>query len=676
MWLFRDLTGGDTRDYFSDAYRWFQTGFTPISWSPLYIWFYGSLLRVSPDAFVVTTLHRWLIVMILAVLVLALMRRLLPPEVAWLMAAWWVILPIDFDALYEVHLFALIPVVGSALLILGKPSPWRRGGALALMVAASFLMRNELFLASGLLAAMLAGTWLWKALRNPTGPRLNLPFAAAYVVPLIGTCLLVGYSYRHANDAGYISQILEQKHTLNICQTYAYGYEQRHADYTKSPWTDCQELMTRVYGEREPSLADAVRRNPKAMMEHFLWNINLIPNGLEVLLFNKSFGKVTPDYAPVDQSWLALPCSVILLGICVMGGFRLWRDRRYWWEEWLKSRVWGWVLLMAVGCVTVGVIISQRPRPSYMFSLGILLRAAVGMCLLALIHKSPWGRRLVVAFPVIAVAAVAMSRSFYAANYQGRPRPVLTGYERLAKYEKVLRAPNAVLLSPGYGEELCNYVGKGGCRSLNYYDLVRTRVSAATPWPRALEEAGVTVFYADEGVLADPASREFVSKAKSFGWETVALMEGTRENWRLLHRISLQEVEVSETSDVTLGDPRLSLGSGWYGSEVSRNLRFRWSNGDAQIVVGPGEPSATLGLDIDPGPSVKAFPLVVQILDGTGNVMQTATMSSRMTITIQLPPAAPRPFTLVVHAADGAGKPVPHDPRILKFRVFKMMINW
>jgi hypothetical protein len=61
MWLFRDLTHGDTRDYFFDAYRWFQTGITPITWSPLYIWFYGSLLHVSPDAFVVTTLHRWLI---------------------------------------------------------------------------------------------------------------------------------------------------------------------------------------------------------------------------------------------------------------------------------------------------------------------------------------------------------------------------------------------------------------------------------------------------------------------------------------------------------------------------------------------------------------------------------------------------------------------------------------
>jgi hypothetical protein len=114
MWRLRDLTPGDTSDYFVSAHRLFQSGSAPITWSPLYIAFYSSLLHLSSDAFLVTTLHRWLIVLTLAVLVLALMRRLLPPGVAWFMAAWWVILPINFDALYEVHLFVVIPVICSA----------------------------------------------------------------------------------------------------------------------------------------------------------------------------------------------------------------------------------------------------------------------------------------------------------------------------------------------------------------------------------------------------------------------------------------------------------------------------------------------------------------------------------------------------------------------------------
>src|SRR6266850_1085590 len=157
VWHYRDLTSGDTSSYFINSYRWFQSGSTPITWSPLYITFYSSLLHLSADAFVVTTLHRWLIVTALAVLVLALMRRLLPPDVAWFMAAWWVILPINFDALYEVHIFAVIPVVCAALLMLAKPSAWYRGGGLALLFAASLLMRNELLLATGLLATLLLG---------------------------------------------------------------------------------------------------------------------------------------------------------------------------------------------------------------------------------------------------------------------------------------------------------------------------------------------------------------------------------------------------------------------------------------------------------------------------------------------------------------------------------------
>src|SRR5579871_2787778 len=73
MWRFRDLTTGDTSSYFINAHQWFQQGFTPIAWSPLYISFYGSLLHLSSDAFVVTTLHRWLIVVSLSALVLAVM---------------------------------------------------------------------------------------------------------------------------------------------------------------------------------------------------------------------------------------------------------------------------------------------------------------------------------------------------------------------------------------------------------------------------------------------------------------------------------------------------------------------------------------------------------------------------------------------------------------------------
>ena len=674
MWSLRDLTSGDTSAYFVNAYRWFQTGLTPICWSPLYIWFYGSLLHLSSDVFVITTMHRLFTVLILAMLVLALMRQLLPPEIAWLMAAWWVILPIGFDALYEVHLFAVIPIATAAVFVL-RTSSWWRGSALALMVAASFLMRNELFLASGLLAGTLAGALLWKAIRDPKARGFNLAPAVAYVVPLIGACLLVAYSYRHASDAGRISETLKRKHTLNICQTYAFGYQQRHADFTKSPWVDCQELMLRTYGEPEPTLTEAIRRNPAAMMEHFLWNVRLLPDGLEVLLLNRCFGTVTPDYAPIIQSWIALPLTFVILGIGFVGGARLWRDRRDWWDTWLKSRAWGWLLLMAVGCVTVGVMISQRPRPSYMFALGILLRAATGMCIFGLVRRSVNPRWLSLAFPVTTIAAVVLVPSFYIRNSTGRPRPLFTGYERIAEYEPLLRAPRATLVSPGYGGELCNYAGRGECRPLDYYEL-RTHISPVMPWPKMLEMSGATVFYADEVVLADPVCRDFVSNAKTFGWETVAYQNAPHQYWRLLHKISPERPGTKETEDITLGNERLILESGWYDLEVSQGVRFRWSNGDAKILLNAGSPStSTVSVDIEPGPSVRHIPLIVQVRDGAGKVIQTVELPGRRTITIRLPPQSARTVSLVLHAADGDGKPVPHDPRILKFRVFQVLLN-
>ena len=120
--------------------------------------------------------------------------------------------------------------------------------------------------------------------------------------------------------------------------------------------------MSRIYGKPEPSPRETLQRSPCAMAGHFLWNIRLIPYGLPVLLFNISSSGVTPDYAPVRTSKLAWICSVILLLVVTSGLIWLLRERQYWWEKWLKERVWGWLLLATGAIVTAGVMISQRPR--------------------------------------------------------------------------------------------------------------------------------------------------------------------------------------------------------------------------------------------------------------------------------------------------------------------------
>ena len=72
------------------------------------------------------------------------MRRLLPHWIALLVAAWWAVLPINFDTASTVHLFAVIPVLAAWLLALGH-ARWMRGAALATLVVTTVLVETVLY---------------------------------------------------------------------------------------------------------------------------------------------------------------------------------------------------------------------------------------------------------------------------------------------------------------------------------------------------------------------------------------------------------------------------------------------------------------------------------------------------------------------------------------------------
>src|SRR5262249_51143111 len=130
IWDIKDITSGDTSSYFGTAKKWADGFLVDIVWSPLYTAFYGSLLFVTADTYNATIMHRVVIVLAAAVGVLFVMRQLLPPNLALLGAAWWAILPINYNTLYEVHLFALLPILLVWALVLGKDAAWARGAGL------------------------------------------------------------------------------------------------------------------------------------------------------------------------------------------------------------------------------------------------------------------------------------------------------------------------------------------------------------------------------------------------------------------------------------------------------------------------------------------------------------------------------------------------------------------
>ena len=73
--------------------------------------------------------------------------------------------------------------------------------------------------------------------------------------------MLCGLAYR-ASTVKYpdLSALMHDKHTVNMAQVYAFGYQQRHPEWTASPWLECYSLMEETFGNR---IADAPGDDPR-----------------------------------------------------------------------------------------------------------------------------------------------------------------------------------------------------------------------------------------------------------------------------------------------------------------------------------------------------------------------------------------------------------------------------
>jgi hypothetical protein len=558
VWQYRDLTHGDESGYYSRAFLWFKDLAVDIVWSPLYTAFFGTLMHLSSDAYVVTTLHRLIIVLVLDLMILALMRRLLPHWIAWPIAAWWVILPVNFDTASTVHLFVVIPVLAAWLLILYKPGPWARGGAIALLLVTTLLVRNEYLVATAALAIVCLW-WETRGARQADGqptPRSRSRLAG-YGAPLLLACAVVLFFY--ARSVYQVPELwaggtlqrymppwsahsgLTPKHTYNMCQVYAVGYQQRHPDWSANPMLDCSGLMASTFGTPMPSLGEMLRRNPVATLQHFWWNITLAPSGIQLLLFNASAGAVNPDYFPAQlRSRGALVLSLITGSILALGLFLLYRDRRFWWEHWLKDRALGWLAMLSVVAVAGLSIPTQRPRPAYLFCQGIVLMALTGMCVFAISRRWPVVQALSRWLPVVMVASLVVVPDYYRSD--GGARPLLTLYRRLAPFEAVFNRPDSVFLVSGYPIEIHDYVGHNYFTSplVNADYAILDRAPADRPLTSFLDERGINLFYVDEArrqeLSANPLHRSFLTSPESAGWKVLGGQDTATGTWMLLQK--------------------------------------------------------------------------------------------------------------------------------------------
>ncbi|MCC7010909.1 MAG: hypothetical protein IT184_19005 [Acidobacteria bacterium] len=509
-----------------------------IVWSPLYTAFYGTVYALLRDAYAATTVHRVAIVLAATAGVLAVMRRLLPPALALLVAVWWAVMPINFNTLYEVHLFALLPLLAILLIVGHVRGSVGRGLALGVFLTSAVLVRNELFLASGLFACLcgLAEIRSDKARKEWRGVSGRL---AWYLAPMmVAAVVCTMFLSRSIVRGPALSAHVAAKHTVNMCQVYAFGYSQRHPEWHESPWTECYALAAATFGSPTPTFRQMVVANPRAVLAHMSWNLALVPAGLQLALFNRTWGGANPDYAPVEHpdSALAVVLSGAALVVTLLAARALWRDRRQWWQAWYRSRAMLWGAMASISVVSLPVILTQRPRPSYLFGLTVCLMAVCASAVQILTRRwSGWHGRAAAAIVLVSLIVVS---PYYAEHRSSRP--LMNAYRALRPVVPVLNRLNGRVVLGDFAWELQSYLGLVGAASYDSYDFLMAAQSAGGGLERALDDTMVSALFVQPRIRGDlsrmPGGDRLLQDPEAHGWQKRMLASNGGAEWILLFR--------------------------------------------------------------------------------------------------------------------------------------------
>jgi hypothetical protein len=530
VWATKDLVAGDTSSYFLDVAGWAHQLHDSILWSPLYTNVWGSLLWLTgsvPDSSLIVRLGTILIV---DILVFAIARRLAGPALGLLVALWWVVLPPNFDVLYDVHLYGVILPLLGVLLLLRDTGSRTRGIVLGIFVGSTLLLRNELLLATLALFATMA--WVeWRRGVAGQGRRLALH----YGTPLVVVLALGGFFYERSHVKGsQLGPVLGVKHTLNICQAYAFNFQQRHPEsFTGNPFIDCQPLIQATFEAPTPTFTDAVLNNPRAMAAYVAWNGRLMFSGLQVALFGKTSTADQPDYTQVETNRAhVLLLTAFLLQLIVAGAIVVWRDRQYWRRTWLPEHAWGVLVLLFLSMTAVIVGLTQRPRAEYLFALTFTIMLAAAVAVRAILRRAPGFARLPAVGAFAVAAAILLAVPSHYRDTHGRP--ILDGVRRLEPVRDRLTVPGSTLISDGWGGDICRYLAE----SFREYCLPVGQEALLAQvrehgWKRALEETGADVVYVSESFALTPEIATFVARAPKLGWTAANSGESESGAWKV-----------------------------------------------------------------------------------------------------------------------------------------------
>ncbi len=322
-----------------------------------------------------------------------------------------------------------------------------------------------------------------------------------------------------------------------MCQVYAAGYAQRHPTWRSNPWTGCRQLAQATFGDATPTLARMLASNPRAVREHVRWTLALLPAGLQLALFNATWGNANPDYAPVEYpnsafaALASLAASLIITAALVVA-LRSWR---FGWARWFGERRGVGLAMLAVAVASVPVILIQRPRPSYLFALTVFLMAVIGSAVHVLTHRWPRWR------DGVAVGACALAVLLVPPYFVRHPseRPLYTAYRVLRPLSTAIADPQGHVVLGDYAEELRAYTRLRGVRTAESYDVLQTRADGQGIVD-FLDEKKIDIFFVQPRVLiafrqiADAAA--LLSDPESFGWRSLTVVTRKGQAWILLYR--------------------------------------------------------------------------------------------------------------------------------------------
>jgi hypothetical protein len=367
--------------------------------------------------------------------------------------------------------------------------------------------------------------------------------------------------------------------------------------------------------------------------------------------------------------------SLVVLSILVLGGTRLLGRERYLLRKEVDRRLWGWLMMGCLSAVTLMIAIMQRPRPSYMFVLGVSIRVIVGLCIVSIFSRLRILSWVDNYFSLLAAIIITMTPSYYINLPSPVPNSLSTLYGRLRPFENLFEAPGVQFSAFGWVPELCNYLTKTthGCKSTSYFDF-RKRVSGSLTLGDVLNKEGINLFYAEESIFADPPGREFVTDPSNSGWNQIASEDIPGRRWMLFKKNTWHSESDSSLAEIVHKGHGLSLKGQWYGFETVAGDSFRWVKNDADIQVGTHDQRLKfLILDVEPGPGM-VRPLLLHITSHGTDIM-TERLSIRRSIKIPLSSAAENRTGIFRLHVDGQGKATPTDARILNFRVFNVALS-